>query len=369
MDTIDRMVLAGPLAWQPPAPQRSRRWLPYSLAGAALAAILIAAFTLSIPYYALGPGSARQVNDLVSAPEGQSFIPKGKVLFTTVSLRKANPIDIAHSWIDEDIKIIKEEDILGTTPPKQYRRLNLQEMDESKRTAIVVALRRLGHQVPARGQGALITTVITGEGFPAEGKLDIGEVITAIDGQPVQFVEDAVNRLQEHKPGESVRVQLTDTKGASRIEQLVLARNPDGRAVLGVELQTYKLDYDLPFDVSIESGDIGGPSAGLAFTLGVLDDLTAGELTGGVNVAVTGTMGIDEKVGEVGGVVQKTAAVIDSGAKYFFVPPGEFEAAKKRAGKRLTVIKVTTLEDALAALAKLGGNVSALGPRPAGLSG
>lgn len=369
MDTIDRMVVAGPLAWQPPAPQPSRRWLPASLVGVALGACLIAAFTLNIPYYALAPGSARQVNDLVSVPDGERFLPKGKVLFTTVSLRKAIPFDIVRSWMDDDIKIVKEEDIRGKTPPQQYRRLNLQEMDESKRTAIVVALRRLGHQVPARGQGALITTVIVGEGFPAEAHLQIGEVITEVDGQPVQFVEDAVSLLQAHKPGETVRVQVAGTDGASRIEQLVMARNDDGRAVLGVELQTHKLDYDLPFTVNIESGDIGGPSAGLAFTLGVLDDLTAGELTGGFNVAVTGTMALDGKVGEVGGVVQKTAAVIDSGAKYFLVPPGEYEAAKKRAGKRLTVIKVTTLEDALAALATLGGNVNALGPRPAGLPG
>jgi PDZ domain-containing protein len=334
----------------------------------------VAAFSLNIPYYALAPGSARQVNDLIDAPNGQRHLPRGKVLMTTVSLRAAHPVDVVESWFDHDTKIVKEEEIVGKTPPTQYHQLNLEEMSESKRTAIVVALRRLGHNVPAKGQGALITTVVAGKGFPADGHLQEGEVITSVDGQPVQFVEDAVRLLQQHKPGDTVRVQVAnpdgaDGAGASRIEQLVMARNDEGRAILGVELQTFKLDFDLPFKVSIESGDIGGPSAGLAFTLGVLDDLTPGELTGGANVAVTGTIALDGTVGDVGGVPQKTAAVIHSGAKFFLVPPGEYEAARKRAGKHLKVIKVATLGDALAALAGLGGNVSALGPPPSGASG
>ncbi|HEV7887042.1 MAG TPA: PDZ domain-containing protein, partial [Acidimicrobiales bacterium] len=311
----------------------------------------------------------RQVNDLIAAPDGKHFPPKGQVMMATVSLRPAHPIDVAQSWLDDDTTIVKEEQIVGKTPPKQFHQQNLQEMDESKRTAVVVALRRLGYQATAKGQGALITNVIPGKGYPAEGHLQPGEVITAVDGQPVRFVEDAVKLLQAHQPGDPVKVQITAADGASRIEQLVLARSDQGTAVLGVELQTYKLDYDLPFKVTIESGDIGGPSAGLAFTLGILDDLTPGELTGGAKVAATGTMSIDGTVGDVGGVRQKTAAVIRAGATAFLVPPGEYEEARKRAGKRLQVIKVATLDEALAALGRLGGNVEALGPKPAGSPG
>lgn len=365
MNTIDSMLARGPLAWDEPEHQASRRWLVAVIAGVLSLALFIGAYTIELPYYAIAPGSARQVNDLIVADAPQ-YPPDGHVLMATVSLRRANPIDVVQGWWDDDIRIVKEEELTGNTPPQQFRQLNLQAMDESKRTAIVVALRRLRHEVKAHGEGALITGVIPGRGFPAEGRLNPGDVITSVDGRPVAFVEDAVALLRQHKPGDAVRLQVSSEDGASRIEQLVMARNDDGNAVLGVELQTYKLDYDLPFSVDIESGDIGGPSAGLAFTLALLDDLTPGELTGGKVVAATGTMEIDETVGDVGGVKQKTAAVIAAGATMFLVPPGEYEEAKKRAGSRLEVVKVANLGDALAALGKLGGNVAALGPAPAG---
>ena len=369
MDTIDPIVVAAPLAWDEPPPQASRRWLAFVIAGMLAAAALIAAFTVDIPYYALAPGTARQVNDLVAVPKEQAHPARGRFLMVTVSLRAAKPVDIAESWFDHDTKIVGEEEIVGKTPPKDVHQENLQLMDESKRTAIVVALRRLGYTVSAKGQGALIIEVIREKGYPAEGHLSEGDVITGVDGQPVRLVDEAVKLLQQHKPGDTVRLQVTDAKGASRIEQLTMARGEQGNAILGVQLQTHKLDYDFPFAVDIESGDIGGPSAGLAFTLGVLDELTPGELTGGRKVAVTGTINEDGTVGDVGGVSQKTAAVIRTGAKYFLVPPGEYEDARKRAGKRLEVIKVATLEDAIAALARLGGDVNALGAKPAGSPG
>jgi PDZ domain-containing protein len=384
VDTINPMVVGpqeppgaggpdapdSPLAWSAPPPQASRRWLVFLAAGFVVVALFVASTTVRIPYYALAPGSARQVNDLIDPPADKHFPPKGHVLMVTVALGPAHPWDVAQSWFNHDIEILKEKEVVGTTPPQQYRRQNLQQMDESKRTAVVVALRRLGYEVPARGQGALISGVVAGRGLPAEGHLKVGEVITEIDGQPVKFVEDAVARLREHKPGDTVRLRvLSADDDTNRIEQLVLGRNDDGVAVLGVELQTYKLEYDLPFDVGIDSGSVGGPSAGLAFTLAVLDELTPGELTGGKNVAVTGTIEIDGTVGDVGGVAQKTAAAIAAGAKYFLVPPNEFNDAKKRAGSRLKVVRVASLDQALDEMRRLGGDVNALGPRPAGAPG
>jgi PDZ domain-containing protein len=121
--------------------------------------------------------------------------------------------------------------------------------------------------------------------------------------------------------------------------------------------------------VSIDSGQVGGPSAGLAFTLGLIDKLSAGELTGGRTVAATGTIDVDGFVGDVGGVPQKTAAVIASGASVFLVPANEFDEATARAGTRLEVVKVDTLKDALSALGRLGGDVAALGAASTGTPG
>jgi PDZ domain-containing protein len=130
---------------------------------------------------------------------------------------------------------------------------------------------------------------------------------------------------------------------------------------MGVELATKNHRFDMPISVSIDSLGIGGPSAGLAFTLGLIDQLTPGELTGGRKIAVTGTIEIDGTVGPVGGVAQKTAAVLHEKADAFLVPAEEYDAARARGGKHLKVIKVTTLDEALRALGTLGGDVSALG--------
>ena len=119
------------------------------------------------------------------------------------------------------------------------------------------------------------------------------------------------------------------------------------------------VDADLPFDVSIDSGTIGGPSAGLAFTLTLIDVVTPGELTGGNRVAVTGTISAAGQVGNVGGVAQKAAAAEAEGVSMFIVPIESVEAAESTTSD-LRVVGVETLDDALAALADLGGDVEEL---------
>jgi PDZ domain-containing protein len=240
-------------------------------------------------------------------------------------------------------------------------------MDESKQNAIVVALRRLGYSVQERGEGAVVERVLPR--FPAEGRLQQGDVIKAINGQAVTIDSEAKNVIRSHKPGDVLTVDVVQADGTMpRQVQVPLASDPEqgGVPVLGVLLRSFRRNFDLPFDVSIESDKIGGPSAGLAFTLGLIDALTEGELTGGRKVAVTGTIEVDGRVGEVGGVAQKTSAVKASGADVFLVPAGEFKTAKERAGKGLLVIKVTTLQDALEALGRLGGNLEGVGATAAG---
>jgi len=127
--------------------------------------------------------------------------------------------------------------------------------------------------------------------------------------------------------------------------------------MLGITLSPSDLvDYDLPIDVSIDSDRVGGPSAGLAFALAIVDVLTPGELTGGANVATTGTIRIDGSVGRVGGVKQKTFAALESDVELFIVPIDEEEEARSFAGDAMRVVGVETLDDAIEALSELGGN-------------
>lgn len=372
MNTIQPMVQPSPLHWDSlPSPPR-RQWLWLVLPVVMLVVLLVASTMLTLPYYAIAPGSARQVNDLIVAPSDRRFPPRGEVLLATVSLRRVTPFDALQGWLDRDIDVVPEEQILGTTKPKDLHKVNVELMDDSKQVATVVALRKAGFSVGEYGEGALVAQV--NEGAPAEGRLEAGEVITAVDGRPMALSDDVIAILKPRRPGDVVRLDVSRGDGSpGRVENVKLGSAPadrtscradgpaDGLPCLGVSLRTKGRRFDLPFDVQIDSGQIGGPSAGLAFALGVIDAITPGELTGGRRIAATGTIDLNENIGPVGGVFQKTAAVEDEDADVFLVPPQEYDDAVKRGGRDIKVVKVATLDDALAALADAGGDVSALG--------
>lgn len=368
MDTIDPMVVPAPLSWEPPTDPPRHRWLLWAIPAFVVFVLLVGAMQVSLPYYALAPGTARQVNDLIRVPKDRSFPPTGRVLLSTVSLKQVNALEALFGWLDPETDVLPEDLVLGTTPRNQFTEQNLQLMDDSKQVAMVVGLRRLGYSVAEHGKGGLVVQVEPGS--PAHGRLRQGEVVTAVDGRSTSLSYEVVEGIRAHRPGESVRLDVQDLEGATRVEEITLGRRRGGAGgFLGVLLRTKEQRFDYPFEVAIDSGTIGGPSAGLAFTLGLIDSLSMGELTGGKKVAVTGTIEIDGSVGDVGGVVQKTAAVRAAGADVFLVPAGEYEEAKAHGGRSLQIVKIGTLDDAITALAKLGGDVSALGRAPAGTPG
>ena len=373
VNTSTEMVVRSPLGWDPVEAPPKHRWLGLTIALTFILGVVVVSFNLALPYYALAPGSARNVGPLIAASgDGAKIYPaEGQVLLTTISLQQVHPVEALVGWLRSDVDVLPEDEILPPdTSDQEYRQFNYQVMDESKQNAIVVALRRLGYQVNETGEGALVERVLPQ--FPAQGRLQPGDVIKAIDGQPIALTTDAVAVIGTHKPGDTLTIDVVQPDGSEpRQVQVPVAADPEqgNKPVLGVLLRSFKRDFDMPFEVEIQSGNIGGPSAGLAFTLGVIDALTEGELTGGRKVAVTGTIEIDGRVGEVGGVAQKTSAVKDAGADVFLVPAGEYEVAKARAGDGLTVIRVTTLQEALDALGSLGGDLTALGPAAVGQRG
>ena len=367
MTPIDPMVVPEP---SPPAEQRRarRRWRRWPIVVLVVLLLVVAASSITLPYYAVAPGSARQVNDLVRVPKERAFPPRGRILMATVSLRQVRLPDAIAGWLDSDTDVVPQEQILGSTPRNQYSRQNRELMDDSKQAASVVALRHLGYPVTESGTGALVSAVERGS--PADGRVSPDEVITGVDGRPTMLASQTVDAIRARKPGDTVLLEVKSPAGATRAEHVVLGSNPHRPGgFLGVFVRTKDQRFDFPFDVNIESGEVGGPSAGLAYTLGVLDSLTAGELTGGKRVAATGTIALDGEVGNVGGVAQKTAAVRAAGADYLLVPADEFSEARSHAGGKLDVIKVASLSEAIAALAGLGGDVSALGSPPGGTRG
>ncbi|MGH9039707.1 MAG: YlbL family protein [Acidimicrobiia bacterium] len=345
---------------------RQRGWL-FALAGVvAVLPALIAAF-VRMPYFLLSPGEARGVAQLITVDDPQVTVydPEGAILFTTVSLTgDVNVYEALRGWLDDEIEVVPEERITGGQPREEVREINIQAMVDSKLVATKVALERLGYRVGFDGKGALVTKVQPGS--PAEGQFEVGDVILAVDGEAVTLHDQAVAKVRRHKAGETINLHVR--RGETELDLAIVAADAGDEAhsaLIGVILATFEATYQFPVSVSIDTGQVGGPSAGLAFTLALIDELSPGELTGGRAVAVTGTIGEDGAVGLVGGVAQKTLTARKAGAAAFLLPPAEAEQAKPYAGK-MRIVPVATLDEALAALEDLGGSGIALPTAPPG---
>lgn len=345
--------------------RRNLRWLGWTLLAIAAAGVA-GGFFISTPYVALVPGSARETEELVSVEGLDVFPSDGEILFTTVRL-KTRPNLWEYLWLtaDDDANVVPEEVILGNRTPEENRAANLEAMTDSKQVAVAVALEQLGYDA-ITPTGVFVAEVVGDSA--AEGVLEIGDVLLAVDGEPVLADLDLVDVLGGRQAGDTVTLEVQrHSSGEVEDIEIELGGREDDPTVgfLGVAPQTrVEMSTDLPFDVAIDSGSVGGPSAGLAFTLTVLDQLTEGELTGGIEIAVTGSMSVDGRVGSVGGVPQKAAAVRDMGIEVFIVPRAlgddvlaEVEA---RAGDDLQIIPVADLEEALAVLETLGGDTQAI---------
>ena len=324
-------------------------------------AFVVFATYVTVPYYAIAPGSAIDTAQFVTVDGARSHPAEGKILLTTVSLGKVTLWEAIEGWLDPGVDVVQERVIIGDRDidEQQLREENLQLMADSRQKAIGVALEQLGYDA-VTGAGAEIVGIVAGT--PAEGLVAVGDTILAVDGLPIQLDIDAIRAISGRSPGDSARLDVQAPDGTVRsVEVSFVARTDDpSRAFLGVELTTKSLSFDVPFEIDVRSEQIGGPSAGLAFTLELIDLLTEGELTGGEIVATTGTIELDGSVGEVGGVAQKTLAVKRAGATLFLVPSGELEIARRFAGDDLRVEPADSITDALAVLATVGGNGLAL---------
>jgi PDZ domain-containing protein len=175
-------------------------------------------------------------------------------------------------------------------------------------------------------------------------------------------VDDLTPVLAKHKPGDKVEIEYErDGKPGSGTVELIASPDDPTRTIIGfVPTDTARVTLPDDVKVNIDTESIGGPSAGLAFTLTLIDQLSDGDLLGGNRVAVTGTIDINSKVGAIGGLTSKASAVLQSGAKYFLVPTAQGEEdianARKVVGDQVEIIPVATLDEALAALERIGGD-------------
>jgi PDZ domain-containing protein len=320
-------------------------------AGALLAAVVAALFVVPTDKYIFLPDEAHTVEPIVEVEGEKPDDDGGGIHYLDVLVRKATLIERVWPGIRSGSTLVPPE---AVRPPgvddSTRRQIDLRQMANSQDKAAAVALRELGYDVEAEPRGALVTAVYRDS--PAVGHLKPSDVIVAIDGARVRTLTDVRRHFAKVEPGERVALDVRDGKELRKVHVRTIASPDDsGRAVIGVLIQQ-AAEVELPLDVAIDAGRVGGPSAGLAFALDILEELGR-PVDRGHKIAVTGEIELDGTVGPVGGIKQKTIGARESGMDVLLVPAGDNAREARRYAGSLRVMPVNNFDDALRQLATL----------------
>lgn len=341
----------SPYPYYPPVAPRERgpRW-PLVLVAVLLAIGLVVAllWPVKVPYYAMSPGPIEAIPDLIDIPGREVAELSGSTYLLTVGLREVNAFEwIEARFFDSRVDLVPRDVV---RPPgvtrEQQTRSNLQAMDDSIQAAVFVALRYAGYEPTFVGNGAEVIDTV--EGAPAHGLFEPGDVVTEVEGTAITTQEQAGALIRTFGVGDTITVSVLRGDEAFDVEiTLVPHTQIEGAAMVGVLLGTIDPEVELPFEVNIDSRNIGGPSAGLMYTLTLIDMLSDDDLMRGYRVAGTGTIRLDETVGAIGGVRQKVFAARALDIDIVFVPQPNYETALTAQGDGIIIVPVETLQDAI----------------------
>lgn len=307
-------------------------------------------YLVRLPYFVITPGPADDVVPLIRIQNHQTYPPDGHLLLTSVSFYQPNAYEALWAWIDKTESVVPESALLapGESQEQGIQR-GLSEMDTSKIDAAVVALTKYAGYPESHGEGVLVESVLPGS--PAAGKLFTGDVILSVDGEAIRDPDQLGTIIRAAGVGGALTFEIRAGGKTSRV------RVVPGR-IKGLDHPAIGIGSvaNFPFPLDIQSGDIGGPSAGLMWTLGLVEVLTPGDLTGGRVVAGTGTIDIEGSVGPIGGITEKVVAAERAGAAVFFAPAPEAGEARAVA-KRMRIVPVKTYLDAVRYLQEHGGSL------------
>jgi PDZ domain-containing protein len=326
--------------------------------------------------YALTPGDATPVAPLVKVTGVATTTHQGAIMLTDVYLSSLNAWQWLTLHFSSHVQFVGADELVEPgVPTEELGAQGYLEMSDAKQAAEVSAFNALGWKTPGTPTGAVVTSVNAPSPARTAG-LHVADEIVAVDGTAVTSSCGLVRAVHGLAPGttEHLTVDRAKISPAGIITYrppsmvtLISGVTPSdegasgcagvsgvSKSWLGVELEDGN-SYALPAKVTITTNNIGGPSAGLAMTLTLIDVLSKNSISGNQSIAATGTMDVHGNVGDVGGVAEKTVAVQRAGAKYFFVPQVEVATAKSAASPGLTIVGVTTLKQALRDLRKIGG--------------
>jgi PDZ domain-containing protein len=328
----------------------SRRSLTLLIAAAGTVVAIAVSVLVSVPYVILGPGPTLNTlgQDAAGKPlitiSGHATYPtSGHLNMVTVSYAggpgtRLNIFTALAAWLNPDEAVVPESELFAPNQSQQQaQQQDTLQMTSSQQTATAAALTELGI-----GYATEVVVVQAQAGYPAYGVLKAGDVVTAVDGHPVTGPSSLTSVIAAHPAGSTLTVTVT-RNGQSR-QLRVGTKESGGRPVMGVEIEE---QYKFPFSVHISVGDIGGPSAGMMFALGIIDKLTNDNLTGGKFIAGTGEITAAGQVGAIGGIQQKMVGARQAGATIFLTPASNCPDTKGAVPAGLRLVKVSTLAQAV----------------------
>jgi Lon-like protease len=334
----------------------SRRSLTLLIASIGVIAALAVAVLLPVPYVILGPGPT--LNTLGTDSSGKTLISisghltyptTGHLNMVTVGYQggpgvTVNVFSALAAWLNPHEAVVPESELFppGQTQ-QQAQQQDTQEMTGSQQDAVAAALTEL--HIPYQTQVAVAQTE---RGFPADGVLRAGDVITGVDGQKVTSEQDLTSLIGAHPAGSTLTLTILRNGRTQTVQ--VGTKESGGRPLIGVEITE---EFKFPFTVNFNVGEIGGPSAGMMFALGIIDKLTPLNLTGGKFIAGTGEITPAGQVQAIGGIQQKMVGARDAGATVFLAPASNCSDVKGAIPAGLRVVKVGTLSQAVSDLEAL----------------
>jgi Lon-like protease len=307
-------------------------------------AVLVAATWIRLPLFSFGPGPAREVTPLIRVDDVPTYGSAGHLVMTTIRFDRLTALGALATWVDPDRSVVGKDVVYppGLSPAEEEERA-ISQMDQSKIDAVVVVLSELTDYPREHGPGALVESV--GPGCPADGELFPGDVIVGIDGERVDSRREAIRLLDLVPDDESIDFRV---RTGDETHDVTLTRG----ACPGSEepLVGILLVATFPFEIAIESGEVGGPSAGLMWALGLYDLMTPGDLTDGRIIAGTGSIDLEGNVWPIGGIRDKVVAARAADADVLLVPEGSLPELRGVSTEGLELVAVSSFEEAVDAL-------------------
>jgi PDZ domain-containing protein len=323
--------------------KRSPFWPLYLVGALVVVGVMgVVAWNIELPYLAFSAGPVSDAADSVVAEDVDIYPPDGELLMLTVVTQDVNVFEALIAGIDPTIDLVPKGAFRRAgESDEDYRNRVLQQMDDSNFRSISVALDYLGlEMIPTE---VVINEFV--EGVPAESVLELGDTIIAVNGVTIAKVDDIRQVTEDMSVGDVLTMTVIRKEVEVDVNvELTEREDEPGVAMIGVILGELT---GPPFPLSIQAGDVGGPSAGMMHTLAIIDTLTEGELTKGHVIAGTGTIKVDGTVGNIGGIRQKVVGAEAAGAEYILVPQGNYDSALTAERAVIEIVPIATIDDAI----------------------